>query len=340
MELFTCKVCNKRFSNIKKLECHAVHHRKDYYNPSTERRKNSAKLLQKEYEKNPLRCFLCKVAIDYKKSIKKKHDMIKNKSNRVFCGSSCAATYNNTHKTHGNNRSKLEKYLATELIKVYPTVEFQFNQKNTINSELDIYVPLLKLAFELNGIYHYEPIHGIEKLTQIQNNDKRKFQACLEKGIELCIIDSSKLSYFKESNALLYLKIIIEIINQKIKAEAIDTSKLPVVVYDPDFDRYTNELKKIKCCKHCNKEFIYSRTPKQTFCTNECKKIYRKKNSYIYNQLLQHKEKIKMGIAKNLPMNAIASSIGFNKCTGGYYYAIKSTIDEIKAENFNNKLLS
>ena len=56
--------------------------------------------------------------------------------------------------------------------------------------------------------------------------------------------------------------------------------------------------------------------------------------------MLQHKEKIKMGIAKNLPMNAIASSIGFNKCTGGYYYAIKSTIDEIKAENFNNKLLS
>ena len=133
----------------------------------------------------------------------------------MFCSRSCAATYNNTHKTKGTRTSKLEVWLAKKLQTLFPQIEFHFNRKDAINSELDIYIPSLKLAFELNGIYHYEPIHGNDKLTKIQNNDRRKFQACLEKGIELCIIDSSKLAYFKESNATPYLEIIQKIINQK-----------------------------------------------------------------------------------------------------------------------------
>ena len=81
--------------------------------------------------------------------------------------------------------------------------------------ELDIYIPSLKLAFELNGIYHYEPIHGSDKLNKIQNNDNRKFQACAEQGISLCIIDTSSQSYFKENTSEKFLKIIINIINSK-----------------------------------------------------------------------------------------------------------------------------
>lgn len=88
--------------------------------------------------------------------------------------------------------------------------------KDAINSELDIYIPSLKLAFELNGIFHYEPIYGQDKMNQIQNNDNRKFQACLEHGIELCIIDSSKLTYFKPANAQKYLDIITQVINSKV----------------------------------------------------------------------------------------------------------------------------
>ena len=132
-----------------------------------------------------------------------------------FCNSSCAATYNNTHKTKGNRKSKLEFYLEKELPLMYPGLEFHFNRKDAINSELDVYIPSMKLAFELNGIFHYEPIYGDVKLEQIKNNDKRKFQACLERGIELCIIDASQLKYFKESNARPYLEIIKNIINNK-----------------------------------------------------------------------------------------------------------------------------
>ena len=134
------------------------------------------------------------------------------KSKNHFCSQSCAATYNNTHKTKGNRRSKLEKYLEIELVKLYPTLEILFNDNKAINSELDIYIPSLKLAFELNGIFHYEQIFSQEKFAKTQNNDKRKFQACIERGIELCVIDTSQQKYFKEQTSEKYLNVIIEII--------------------------------------------------------------------------------------------------------------------------------
>ena len=95
-------------------------------------------------------------------------------------------------------------------------LEFHFNRKDAINGELDIYIPSLKLAFELNGIFHYEPIYGSEKLASIQSNDTRKAQACLEHGIELCLIDVSTFKKFKEKRAGKFLQIIQDIINLKL----------------------------------------------------------------------------------------------------------------------------
>lgn len=146
---------------------------------------------------------------------KKKLSEIKKYSNH-FCSRSCAGTYNNTHKTHGTRRSKFEIYLEEQLILLYPKIQIDFNKKYAINSELDIYIPSLKLAFELNGIFHYEPIYGPEKLAQIQNNDQRKFQACVENNIELVLIDSSTFTYFKPERANKFLNIIINIINSKL----------------------------------------------------------------------------------------------------------------------------
>jgi hypothetical protein len=134
-----------------------------------------------------------------------------------FCSSSCSATYNNSNKTHGTRKSKLESWLEKQLPLEFPSLEFHFNKKNAINSELDIYIPELKLAFELNGIFHYEPIFGPDKLEKIQNNDQRKFAACLERGIEFCIIDSSGQKYFKPATSQKYLDIIKEVINKKQK---------------------------------------------------------------------------------------------------------------------------
>lgn len=135
---------------------------------------------------------------------------------RIFCSSSCAAIYNNAHKSTGTRRSKLEVWLEQQLTLLYPDLTIYFNMKDTIKSELDIYIPTLKLAFELNGIFHYEPIYGADKLASIISNDTRKFQACLEQGIELCIIDSSKQKRMTEASSKQYLNIICDIINRKL----------------------------------------------------------------------------------------------------------------------------
>lgn len=113
------------------------------------------------------------------------------KSTNHFCCRSCAVTYNNTHKTQGIRRSKLEKYLEEQIELNYPELKCLYNSKELINSELDFYFPTLKFAIELNGIFHYEPIYGQEKFKRIQNNDKQKLLACEKLGVELCIVNSN-----------------------------------------------------------------------------------------------------------------------------------------------------
>jgi len=135
---------------------------------------------------------------------------------RKFCSKSCAAKYNNVHKTKGTKRSKLEQWIELRLTELYPNLEMHFNRKDTIGSELDIYIPSLKLAFELNGLFHYEPIFGTDKLKQIQDNDTNKFQKCQKLGISLCIIDTSGQKYFKQSTSQKYLNIIVTVISQAI----------------------------------------------------------------------------------------------------------------------------
>jgi len=200
---FQCEYCGNTFTVKKDQVMKALNNHlriKIKYCSNKCRLKSNDKTIQ-------INCTQCK------KLFKKQHHRIR-KNN--FCSQSCAAIYNNTHKIKGYHRSKLEIYLENELIKLYPFLEIKFNEKEMINSELDIYFPLFKLAIELNGIFHYEPIFGKNRLNQIKNNDQRKFQACLEQGIELCIIDTSQQKYFKEQTSKIYLDIIKNIINKNL----------------------------------------------------------------------------------------------------------------------------
>lgn len=199
---FCSKTFNRRPSDIAQHKKRGRIGKFCSYQCSLKDRKNKSKNIE---------CVCKNCQIKFKKHLSA---IIRTKNNN-FCSKSCAVTYNNTHKTTGYRRSKLEIYIEQQLTQLYPDLNILFNNKTTINSELDIYIPSLNLAFELNGIFHYEPIYGEEKLSQIQNNDQRKFQACLEKQIELCIIDISKQKYFKEKTSKKYLDIICNIINMK-----------------------------------------------------------------------------------------------------------------------------
>lgn len=209
--LLECEYCHETFLKKKNLiQLKLSSHKNDTNNfantcgyCSRECKSNAQNTKQKVV------CMYCDIT--FFKHIK---EIKKTKNN--FCSSSCAAKHNNTHKTKGIRRSKLENYVELELTKRFPKLNILFNEKKTINSELDIYLPTLNLAFELNGIFHYEPIFGNDKLQQTQNNDKRKFQACLEHNIELCIIDTSQQKYFKESTSQKYLDIIISLITIKL----------------------------------------------------------------------------------------------------------------------------
>lgn len=196
-----CKFCNKMFTR----EIQRYNRDSKIYSNIFCSRECRSKHSSKKIKVNCTHCgkeFIRKSTPDYRCS-----------KNR-FCSCSCSAIYNNTHKTTGCRRSKLEIYIEKRIKEIYGEDFALFNNKEVINSELDIYIPSLKLAIELNGIFHYEPIYGEEKLQSIKNNDERKFQACIERKISFCVIDTSKFKNFKEYRGEETFKIIQEIIEK------------------------------------------------------------------------------------------------------------------------------
>ena len=157
----------------------------------------------KDTAKTILNCTYCNIQFE------KQNSEIKRYKNH-FCSKSCSTTYSNKNKTHGTRRSKLEKYLEEQLTILYPNLEILYSNKSIIGSELDIYVPSLKLAFEIQGIFHYEPIFGQEKLEQIQKNDLEKQTKCEQFGITLIPIDTQLQKRFTEKSSMKYLEEILK----------------------------------------------------------------------------------------------------------------------------------
>lgn len=189
-----CPVCNKDFSRLKKkiLE----------NNKKGILLKHCSNKCQKllESQKATKECF-CRNCF---KSILKKEGELR-KSKNTFCSKSCSAIFNNKNKTTGVRRSKLEIYLEKQLTEIHSNFEIIYSNKQIIGSELDIFIPSLKLAFEIQGIFHYEPIFGQEKLERIQKNDLEKIQKCNELGINLILIDTRDQKRFSEESSKKYL---------------------------------------------------------------------------------------------------------------------------------------
>lgn len=126
------------------------------------------------------------------------------KTKHHFCSKRCAAIYHNARKIVGTRRSKLEVWLESELRRRAPEHLLQCNTR-PFGLELDLYFPDLKLAVEVNGIFHYKPIHGTEKLSRLQTLDAEKIAVCQRLGVFLLVLDSSAMVHFTVETALPYL---------------------------------------------------------------------------------------------------------------------------------------
>lgn len=148
------------------------------------------------------------------KEVHRSLNHIKNNTN-TFCSKSCRGIYMAAHKTYGYRRSKLELWVETQLQLLYPNLKILYNNRDAIKYELDVYIPELHLAFEINGIFHYEPIYGTESLSKIQANDIKKFKLCAENNIGLCVINTHRRNY--EKHNMEYLGVIVDIIDKNLR---------------------------------------------------------------------------------------------------------------------------
>lgn len=128
------------------------------------------------------------------------------KEHAHFCSRSCSAQYNNRRKKFGaTRRSKAEDYLCKLLRRDFPHLTLVQNDRSLLPSglEIDIFIPSLKLAIELNGPMHYYPLFGESKLKKIQAADVQKQLEIQSVGCNLLVVDISAYGYFKKAQSVL-----------------------------------------------------------------------------------------------------------------------------------------
>ena len=115
-------------------------------------------------------------------------DLRNSKSGKLFCSSSCSASFSNTERKRVR-RSKIETAFFEKLCSIFPDIDILPNDKIMLDGlEVDIAIPSLKLAIEWNGVIHFKPIYGDEGLRKAQTNDAKKKQLSNEKDINLIVI--------------------------------------------------------------------------------------------------------------------------------------------------------
>lgn len=111
----------------------------------------------------------------------------------------------------------MELFIQEQIRLDYPDLYVIYNDRSLIGSELDIYIPSIRLAIELNGIVHYEPIYGPDKFERIKDNDKQKLIRCYEIGVELAVIDTSSINKTTRVSSLPFYNIVKGLIDNGLK---------------------------------------------------------------------------------------------------------------------------
>lgn len=129
--------------------------------------------------------------------LRTKNQLRKSKSGEAFCSKSCRMKQHNLLGITAcpSFQVSSEERILFDLIQAdFPELKVERNCRNILPSglELDLFIPSLNIAIELNGPVHFFPIFGNEQFLKTKNKDIIKQMEASALGLNLIVVDISK----------------------------------------------------------------------------------------------------------------------------------------------------
>lgn len=100
---------------------------------------------------------------------------------------------NNAVRKASKEGSKLEKFLLTKLIESgYKTIFHQEQFLSNTKLQIDLFIPTMNIAIEVDGPSHFSPVWGDDALTRNKSYDNKKEGLLIGKGLILIRIQQTK----------------------------------------------------------------------------------------------------------------------------------------------------